>query len=341
MPSSTPDGSIDPSGPVPQVTVVVPAYNAVAWLPETLASIAGQTIPPEWLEVIVVDDQSSDGSAGLAREILGRSALRHQVLTVTNGGPSRARNIGWKLATAPWIQFLDADDLLVPHKIARQFEAATNQTEPPAVIYSPWTRLTGTGGDWKADDFIERPAIGDDPIMDLLHVRNFIAVGSYLMSRRWLERVAGFDESLSLIEDVHLLLRVAMAGGRYLEASSPEPLFFYRCRRGESLSSQSPITFSRAQARNLQLVQEFWEQNSMLTPARRRLLLEQYQGPLHIFAEAGGQPFDELYRRVLALDPHWLPSGPPPLRLLSRLVGYRRAEWASVAYRRLRGRRHR
>ena len=98
------------------VAVVVPAYNAEATLAETLASVASQTCAPR--EVIVVDDGSTDGTAALAR--------RHgaRVISIPNGGVACARNVAIRASTSPWIAFLDADDVWLPTRLARGWEAS-------------------------------------------------------------------------------------------------------------------------------------------------------------------------------------------------------------------------
>src|SRR5262249_15019068 len=103
---------------VPEVSVVVPAYNAERTLRETLDSVLGQTLQD--FEVLVVDDGSSDATAAVARDA---GDPRVRVLSVPNGGVARARNLGIQEANGDLIAFLDADDLWRPRKLERQVEA--------------------------------------------------------------------------------------------------------------------------------------------------------------------------------------------------------------------------
>src|SRR4051812_21429783 len=97
---------------LPQVTVVIPTYNAARWVEETLESVIRQTLPAENLEIVVADDASKDDSVRIARAFLERHSVRHQVVVrEKNGGIGPARNSGWRVATGDWINFLDADDL--------------------------------------------------------------------------------------------------------------------------------------------------------------------------------------------------------------------------------------
>ncbi|QRQ88153.1 glycosyltransferase family 2 protein [Cupriavidus oxalaticus] len=113
--------NIESLGPVlPLVTVIIPCYNQGVYLRDALYSIEGAYSGP--LELIVVDDGSTDARTKRELENLRseRSILR--VVRKENGGLSSARNTGLQHATGSYVQFLDADDLLVPNKIDRQLD---------------------------------------------------------------------------------------------------------------------------------------------------------------------------------------------------------------------------
>lgn len=116
------------TGRVPAVSVIVPLFNKELWVRECLESLAAQTLlsgDPTALEIIVVDDGSTDRSAELveafiaARPFVGNSptpAVR--LIRQPNGGPSSARNVGLREATGDWIAFVDADDTIAPSMYA-------------------------------------------------------------------------------------------------------------------------------------------------------------------------------------------------------------------------------
>jgi CDP-glycerol glycerophosphotransferase len=93
----------------PRISVVVPIYNVEAYLGECLDSIARQTVRE--LEVVMVDDGSTDGSAALARAFAARDA-RFRLLAQPNGGLGSARNTGTAAATGEFLSFVDSDDVL-------------------------------------------------------------------------------------------------------------------------------------------------------------------------------------------------------------------------------------
>ncbi|WP_326752713.1 glycosyltransferase [Streptomyces hirsutus] len=109
----------------PDVTVVIGAYEAMPYLVECLASVEAQTIDPERLEVVAVDDGSTDGTGEYLEEFAERASLRVTVIRQANsGGPSGPRNVGLGKARGRYVFFLDADDRLGPEALERMVAMA-------------------------------------------------------------------------------------------------------------------------------------------------------------------------------------------------------------------------
>ncbi len=108
--------ALDQSSLSPTVSVVIPCYNGAKFIRETLDSVLAQTVAP--IEVLVVDDGSTDDSAAIAESY----ALPVRVIRQTNQGESVARNHGIDEARGDWIAFVDADDVWTPNKLERQLE---------------------------------------------------------------------------------------------------------------------------------------------------------------------------------------------------------------------------
>jgi glycosyltransferase involved in cell wall biosynthesis len=108
--------------PVP-VSVVIPCFRCSDTIAASVASIAAQTRPVQ--QVLLVDDASGDGTVDALHALAERypPGWIQVIASPRNGGPSRARNLGWAAATQPYIAFLDADDTWVPEKIALQMAA--------------------------------------------------------------------------------------------------------------------------------------------------------------------------------------------------------------------------
>jgi glycosyltransferase involved in cell wall biosynthesis len=101
------------------VSVIVPVYNCAEYIRESLYSAIHQTYPSTAVEIIVVDDGSTDNTLEIIKEIsCHRSNMR--VFSQSNQGPSAARNFGLSQARGDYIQFLDADDIILPLKLEKQ-----------------------------------------------------------------------------------------------------------------------------------------------------------------------------------------------------------------------------
>ena len=99
-------------------SIIIPAFNCAGWIRATVESCLAQTRRP--VEIIAIDDGSTDETGSICAEFAG--AVRY--VKVANGGVSRARNIGAKIASGKWLLFLDADDILMPEAAERLVDRA-------------------------------------------------------------------------------------------------------------------------------------------------------------------------------------------------------------------------
>jgi glycosyltransferase involved in cell wall biosynthesis len=125
-------------------SVVIPAYNAAKTIGQAIESILRQTISPQ--EIIVVDDGSTDETVAVVRGM----ASKLTVLGQTNGGPGAATTAGFRRVATPFVATLDADDLWLPQKIARQ--AACFETDPGLAGVFSLARLFADGEAPAPDD---------------------------------------------------------------------------------------------------------------------------------------------------------------------------------------------
>lgn len=114
----------------PLVSILIPSYNAEAWIAETIQSAIAQTWPRK--EIIVVDDGSTDGTAEVAQQFVSKGVV---VVRKGNEGAAATRNHAQRLSHGDYIQWLDADDLLAPDKIERQL-AALRKTDSRRILLS-------------------------------------------------------------------------------------------------------------------------------------------------------------------------------------------------------------
>jgi glycosyltransferase involved in cell wall biosynthesis len=117
----------------PLVSILIPAYNAQSWIADTIQSAIAQTWARK--EIIVVDDGSTDKTFAVARQFASKNV---SVLTQQNQGASAARNYAFSLSQGDYIQWLDADDLLSPDKIAKQVSLAEECQNPRILFSSEW-----------------------------------------------------------------------------------------------------------------------------------------------------------------------------------------------------------
>jgi glycosyltransferase involved in cell wall biosynthesis len=185
---------------MPQVSVIIPARNAEKTIVSAVRSALGQT----WsdLEVIVIDDGSSDGT--LAR-LATLKDERLRVLTCGKRGVAAARNQGIELARGEFISFLDADDLWTADKIEAQVKAL--ESRPDAGAAYSWTAFMDEQGKFL---FAKDPQVIDGDVYQELLVKFFLASGSNLLVRRQcVESVGAFDAACQPVEDWEYSLRIA------------------------------------------------------------------------------------------------------------------------------------
>ena len=216
-----------------EVSVVIPAFNAAEFLPQVLESVFRQTHPP--LEIIVVDDGSTDGTP----ETMQRFQGRVHYLRKDNGGPASARNRGILQARGEWIAFLDADDLCLPHRL--EHELAFAEKTRADLVFSDLLEVspTRTVPSYLEDHrqkaplaAVVRDGVLLNPVQLLLERGCFILPSTVLVRRKRLLEAGLFDENLRGPEDIDLWIRLAPIS---CFAFTPEPLVVRRVH-GRNLS---------------------------------------------------------------------------------------------------------
>lgn len=205
------------------VSVVIPAYNFGHLIPFALNSLLAQTYS-NW-ECIVIDDGSVDNTEAVVAGYRAKDS-RIKYIKQQNQGPGAARNRGIEESTGDYIQFLDADDLLEPHKLEHQAnEVMTNPNID--IVYGLTMNFKTTEetsseiGELKADR-IERPKIsgsGKELVKTFLRITFFPS--SSLIRRKLVLNLNMLDRSLIQAEDWDLYLRAAASGATFKYVESP------------------------------------------------------------------------------------------------------------------------
>lgn len=188
----------------PQVSVVIPAWNAAAFIEKTLATLAAQTFKD--FEVVVVDDGSSDDTKGVVDRFLERHALRGRCLRQENKKIAAARNAGIRAAQAELIAFLDHDDLWFPGKLEAVLKAFAEHPEAGLVCHHENVVKDGRlvrvsrNGPW-VENMYER----------LLFEGNALSPSAVTVTKAALSKAGLFreDPRFNTVEDYDLWMRLA------------------------------------------------------------------------------------------------------------------------------------
>ena len=215
----------------PELTIVVPVWNAGEFLPVCLASIEAQTFPG-W-RCVLVDDGSTDGSGPVCDEWAARDS-RFSVIHKENGGASSARNAGLAAADTPWVYFFDADDAMAPCLLEA---ALTTQKQFPRDLTiwrstSDWQEFQALPGMPRT----HRRCTQDEMQLIFLQIALHTGVNTKLFRRDILtehgfsfvdpdgRKNAPGEDALFSTRYMQLFLAGPDQGFRYLD----EPLYFYR-----------------------------------------------------------------------------------------------------------------
>ncbi|MBB4892565.1 hypothetical protein FHS39_001576 [Streptomyces olivoverticillatus] len=202
--------------PGPDVTVIIAAYNAMPYVTRSVTSVLGQTLGADRIEVIAVDDGSTDGTAAeLDRLAAGAPQLRviHQP---NSGGPAGPRNLGLDQAAGRYVFFLDSDDHLGPEALERMVTAA-DENGSDVVL----GRIVGEGGRRAPRSMFGR----NQPKTDVFASRVYWTLNPMKLFRRALVDRLGlrFDTGLSIGEDQ------PFTATAYLEAAAISVVADYDC----------------------------------------------------------------------------------------------------------------
>lgn len=221
------------------VSIIIPTYNCRQWISEAIDSALAQTYPD--CEIIVVDDGSTDGTRELLREKYG-DQIRY--VYQENQGRSAARNHGLRLAQGKYIQFLDADDILMPEKVAYHTRFL-EECPRYAAVYGRVQVFFDKNPTCKWDRCDESVYNSGNLLVQEIH-HPMLTIMT-LVRREWLECVNGFDESLVRREDWDLWLRIAYAGGLYAYLPGPVVALLrtYSYDRGSSVALESGVQVLR------------------------------------------------------------------------------------------------
>jgi len=214
----------------PLVSILIPAFNAEKWIADTLRSAIGQTWQAK--EIIVVDDGSTDRTLAIARQFESHGVC---VVTQKNQGAAAARNRAFSISQGDYIQWLDADDLLAPDKIAKQIEVLDQCRSERTLLSCAWGKFM-----YRYDRAAFAPTALWHDLSPVEWLRRKMAENVYMQTATWLvsrkltEAAGSWDTRLLGDDDGEYFCRVLLAsdGIRFVS----EAKVYYRTSGFNSLS---------------------------------------------------------------------------------------------------------
>jgi GT2 family glycosyltransferase len=304
----------------PLVSVLIAAHNAEQWIDATIQSVLEQS----WrrLQLIVVDDGSTDGTRSLLERYEANGALR--LIVQANTGQCAARNRAFRECSGDFVKFLDADDLLSPTCI--ELQVARLLEHPNCIASAEWGRFYG---DPSQARFVPEDDVWEDLDGITWLVRSWSngggmsQAGMFLLPRPLLQRVGGWDERLTFIEDFEFFARVMLGSDGVLFTRNAR--LYYRSGLPSSVSRRK----SRRAAESAHLsftlgaAQLLAKENSART---RRACATMFQSFVYQYYPDYSDLLSDMERRAAQLGGSPIgPNGPPGFQVMRRLVGWRLA----------------
>lgn len=289
---------LDPSCVRTLVSVIIPTFNRSAVISEAIGSIIAQQYRP--IELIIVDDGSTDETAGIIEKIRDTCAddesMHLQYIRQENAGAAVARNHGLRQCRGEFIQFLDSDDLLEPEKLARQVAMLDEEPECD-VVYGDWLM----GADRESARLLTRSP-ESDMLIALLRGR-WVPCFSYLWRRRAVLATGPWNEQLIVNDDFDYSARAAANGTRFLY--SPGLTGLYRWHAADRLSRQSVCNFAQANYQVLREVARTLNDRRQLSDDRRRAIADCYWSQAAPSVNIDRRLFETGMRELRSICPNW------------------------------------
>jgi glycosyltransferase involved in cell wall biosynthesis len=302
----------------PKVSILIPCYNAEQWIAQAIESALAQTYPNK--EVIVVDDGSTDNSLRIIKQ------FGHAICWETgpNQGGNMTRNRLLEISTGEWLQYLDADDYLLPDKVTNQVQWLAKKTDID-LIYSP-SILEYCSGSYSYQEILPIPKPYDPWI---LLVRWYLPqTGSPLWRKQALIDVGRWKIDQPCCQEHELYLRLLIAGKRFAYVESAGSVY-RQWSEATVCKKNKPETYQR-RLEITDKLEQYLKNSRELTPSRQYAInLSRFDCARMIWL------FDPIWanrliNQIRATDPTFVPTGgaaaPPTYRLMFRLFGFAIAE---------------
>lgn len=274
------------------VSVIIPCFNAQRWLAEAIDSCLQQSYPE--LEIVVVDDGSTDNCL----EIIKSYGDKIIWDSGPNKGGNYARNRGFTLASGEYIQYLDADDYLLPEKIERQVRFL--EKTGADVVYGDWRHRQHLSN---GRTFLEPIKVSgaQADIFESLLAGWWVSPASLLFRRAAVESSGGWDESLKAGQDRDFFISVVMNGAKVVY--QPGCHSIYRRYGNTTVSTSSKTKWLENQLLILKKVETKLSQLDKLSIKYRQALAQSYFSIARNYLDSEYYHYLKFLNKALSLDP--------------------------------------
>jgi glycosyltransferase involved in cell wall biosynthesis len=190
-----------------KVSIIIPCFNSIHFIEESITSAIMQTYKN--IEIIVVDDCSTDGSLNLIKHLALKDTRIKVISTPINSGASAARNIALKHAKGLWISVLDSDDIYCLDKIEKQVESIEKYSGSLVAVGSNSYHIDTEG---RIISYFKYPKNSKILVKNLIRMKRFPAHSSFMYLLSAVKKINGYNENCKQAEDTDLMLRLSEHG---------------------------------------------------------------------------------------------------------------------------------
>ena len=312
------------------ISVIIPAYNCESFIKETLESVFNQSIGIENLEIILINDGSTDNTLSILREYEKQGQIK--LIDTPNRGVSAARETGRNIAKGEYIQYLDSDDLLTSQKIEIQYKALEeNQAD---IAYGDWQKFSERNNTKTLLEKTERQIEGDEEVA--LFTDFWCPPAAILYSKSIVHKIGSWNMDLPIIQDARYFLDAAIHKGKFVYTKGI--MAEYRVSEGTSLSQRhGEVKFVTDVFTNAKQVHELWKAELATRKDKADAIISCYRYCIQVFGlNDEKRLFEEAISKIYEIEPHFIPQKSKGMKYLSSVLGYAKAERLANKYRKVR-----
>ena len=300
------------------VSIIIPCYNAEKWLREAIESCLNQIYPA--IETIVIDDGSTDRSLEIIK------SYEHRIIweTGSNRGGNHARNRGFELSKGEYIQYLDADDYILPKKIDSQ------------VRFLEATGMDAVCGDWRHQQHLPNDKIMLEDVkisgaqVDILAALLsdwWVSPACLMFSRKAVQKSGGWDENLKAVQDKDFFISVVMSDAKV--GYQPGCHSIYRRYGNTTVSTSSKTRHLESQLLVNRKVENNLTRSGKFSPRYQKAMAESYFLIARGYLEIDPNIYKEILKKVFSLHPDFQAgtNRTALYSLMQNIFGFRKLEY--------------